>query len=324
MLPDGGLAGFSRVAGSSGAISTDGSRVVWAGSEESGPLYLRDMASGETVQLDESRGGSGSGGSGHFWTMSGDGSKVFFTDEERLTSNSTATAGAPDLYECAIARVAGKLSCGLVDLTVEQGGSASVQGVLGVSENGEYVYFVADGVLANGASPQECPIYGQGLCNLYVRHDGVTKFIDALSSQYNEDSSDWALNRYEEKGEGTAQVSSDGSLVFISNRSLTGYDNNGPDCELVNSNEFTPGACKEVYVYDPSGGGRLFCASCSPSGEPPAAIAGAHSFEGGASLPIDRNRSYHMRWISEDGSRIFSPYERPASSARYEQCDGCI
>ena len=76
----------------------------------------------------------------------------------------------------------------LTDLTVDHNdpGGAQLQGVLGASADGSYVYFVADGVLASGASPGTCATTtgdsSTSSCNLYVAHNGVTKFIASLSS----------------------------------------------------------------------------------------------------------------------------------------------
>ena len=76
-----------------------------------GHLYLRDTARGETVQLDAAQGvAEPEEGSAQFQTASSDGSRVFFTDKQRLTADSTAEPGQgngkPDLYECEIVEAA--------------------------------------------------------------------------------------------------------------------------------------------------------------------------------------------------------------------------
>ncbi len=315
VLPNGDIAGASNVAGAngvgglwaSGAVSADGSRVVWT-AEEGGQrqLYLRDMTSGETVQLDAAQGGPGSG-AGKFWTASEDGSRAFFTDEQQLTSDSTAAGGAPDLYECVMVRVAGKLACELHDLTIDHNGSANVRGVLGTSENGEYVYFAAAGELASGASQQECNRFSADWCNLYVSHDGNVKFVAKLSSQYDEDSTDWAKGLSER----TAEVSANGSLVFISNQDLTGYDTTGDACIEPEPQRTEPGGCKEVYVYDPGNDGSLVCASCRTGGEPPTGTIAAENYlptaiqSNGNTQTATSTGTYQMRWISDDGDRVF-------------------
>lgn len=317
-----------------GAISDDGSRVFWTqvrpGKEAARPdsLYMRDVAREETLQLDAVQGGTGAGvPHPEFQIASSNGSKVFFTDTQRLTSNAGAESGRPDLYECEIVEEASGLKCNLSDLTPldpESKERSFVQGlVLGVSEAGSYVYFVADGVLAPGAKPGECGV-ANGLppsvtCNLYVRHDGKTALVAVLS---NEDSPDWANGAFSELGKLTARVSPNGRwLAFMSRRSLTGYDNR-------DANSGHPD--QEVYLYHaPAGAGEagtLVCASCNPTGARPVGeeyekledglVAGGNNvWEGGtwiaANIPgwtgnkRDQAR-YQSRYLSNSGRLFFN------------------
>jgi DNA-binding beta-propeller fold protein YncE len=247
-----------------GAISSDGSRVVW---EAAPNLYLRDMAAGghgETVQMDkaeakcEAEHDCTSGG-GRFQFASAEGSRVLFTDTRRLTSDSGAEPEGSnpeaDLYECQIV-LDPELSCELTDLTPKHGSEgANVQGgVLGASEDGSYLYFVADGVQSEANSEGKGPIGGQP--NLYLRHDGTTSFIATLSAG---DYHDW---REELSGQPT-RVSTNGRyLELMSQSSLTGYDN-------IVAGTDQPAA--EVYLYD-AVTGRLVCASCDPTGEQPLGV----------------------------------------------------
>jgi hypothetical protein len=284
-------------------ISENGSRVFWT-DLNTGVLYVGEnvgTSAAQTVQVDASQ-GPGEGGGGRFWTASSDGSEVFFTDCSRLTADSTAVSGescargpaalsgvdpGSDLYEYDVE--SGRLS----DLTVDHDPSGSlaadVQGVVGASEDGEYVYFVADGDLAAGATA--------GAFNLYVWHGGVTTFIATLSSEddYNAEPygtcpnygcgevGDWQPGL----GHRTAEVTPDGrSLVFMSNASVKTYPS---------GRAYPNGGLQEVYTYD-AVENRLFCASCSPSGE----VATGNSF-----LPISWSYTYIQQWISDDGSRVF-------------------
>jgi hypothetical protein len=243
------------------AVSNDGSRVFWTAGITA-HLYMRDMRLGQTVQVDVVQEGAkgGNGQSGPvFQTASGDGSKVFFTDGQRLTVGSTAPPGVPDLYMCEIGEAAGKPTCRLTDLTVAENGgeAANVQGVvIGAGEDGRYVYFVAEGVLAPGAAP--------GGKNLYV-DDTVTgerRFIATLAS---EDAPNWnasqgTIGRLDSL---TSRVSPNGRyLAFMSQRSLTGYDNIDASSGLAD---------EEVFLYDVSSR-RLVCASCNPSGARPLGV----------------------------------------------------
>ena len=87
------------------------------------------------MQVDEAVGGGGI-----FWTATGDGSKVFFTKG--------------DLYEYDVNTGA------TADLTP----GVEVQGVIGASEDGEYVYYI------------------DSEYNLQVWHAGSSKLIATLSS----------------------------------------------------------------------------------------------------------------------------------------------
>src|ERR1035437_9887789 len=94
---------------------------------------------------------------------SADGSRVFFTDAQRLTNSAGEVAPHDgqegDLYECRIVLEAGRLACHLTDLTPEaaSGVPARVLDILpGASEDGSTVYFVADGVLAPRAVEGTC------------------------------------------------------------------------------------------------------------------------------------------------------------------------
>ena len=81
--------------------------------------------------------------------------------------------GRADLYECDITESSD--GCTLHDLSgvaVGSGEGADVQGdVLGVSDDGSRVYFVANGALSEDATPGEChedtPAPGV-TCNLYM------------------------------------------------------------------------------------------------------------------------------------------------------------
>ena len=206
VLPNGAPTGVGSLGGdriTRNAVSTDGARVIWTAAEgRIRHLYLRDMAKHETIELDAAQGGSGGSQEGTgtlYQTASSDGSRVFFTDSERLMENSTGSSNADpigDLYECEVAEQAGKLTCNLTDLTADRNAGEQV-GILGVvigaSEDGSYVYFVANGALAEGATPGSCvrrnvsPEHAE--CNLYVARldtGGWTTTLIAKLSQHDE------------------------------------------------------------------------------------------------------------------------------------------
>ncbi len=248
---------WTREAEREAVIASDGSHVLFT---YGGALYDR-IDGRRTVQVDEQQGGSGPSGGGSFTAATSDGSRVLFLDEGKLTANSTASAGEPDLYECALPEGASK--CELTDLTAEAGGHADVQRVMPLGEHDSSdVYFVAKGVLASntreftnseGKSVAEGAQPGRE--NLYLWNGEKTTFITA-GIYYG------GLRLDDE------QTSPDGEwLAFDSKQSLTGYDNVEPDGE----------SAAELFLYGAGSGSHpptLVCASCDPTGEAPATGGG--------------------------------------------------
>lgn len=262
------------------AISDDGSRIVFSEHGGEKHLYLRDTAKGETVQLDVLQSGTGEGlVEPRFQIASSDGSRVFFTDGQALTEGSGIGRGEGqgDLYECEIVEAAGKLQCQLTDLTpMISGRPSEAQGsVLGASTDGSYVYFVANGVLAQGAAPGRCvrasvPVPLGATCNLYVRHDGATRFVASLSGH---DLPDWQA----ELGGLTARVSANGEwLAFMSQRELTGYDNHDAHSGQPDEEVYLFDAARPVSEGDPAQPDNPVCASCDPTGAQPVGVEYAH------------------------------------------------
>ena len=149
VLPNGQATSKGSVSPVRYGLSSNGSRVFWSvrepGTGES-DLYLRDVARAETIQIDQVQAGGSGGGlpTATFQAASGDGSKVFFTDGQRLTASAGASLARRDLYECEIVEVAGKLACDLSDPLIaaawrkkERGGGS----VIGASEDGAWLYF---------------------------------------------------------------------------------------------------------------------------------------------------------------------------------------
>ena len=318
----GGARAFNRTGS---AISTDGSRAYFTAGG-TGQLYLRTDPAGAdaaTVQVSASQktNGSGSGGTdpngpqpAAFMDATPDGSDVLFTSPEELTNDAmTGTADqGNDLY---IYDVGGQK---LTDISLPNPGitdtnpnGAAVQGVLGMSNDGSYVYFAANGVLAPGASQGTCNgsasngISSNGVCNLYVWHDGVISFIAQLNTggingldlggtpQFEtSDATNWLPSLNDGSGgstEATARVTADGTtLLFSSQEQLT----SSPTA-----------AWSELYRYSaPSG--SLTCVSCDPT--PAASTAGASTL----TLPLltagpPSWAPFLSRNLSADGDRVF-------------------
>ena len=259
------------------AVSQDGSRVVWsthsAHGLPEGHIYLRDTSKEETVQLDVPEEGASIGGEPEpiFEGASADGSRIFFSDEQRLTPDSSATEGnLPDLYVFEVTSSGSEPLKGVLkDLTAtaedgELGESGGVQDlVLGYSEDATSVYFVAKGSLAAGASAGADNLYRDDL-------EGGTwtpSFIATLSGA---DSPDWgqigpasAFGESTDLSDQTARVSPSGQyLAFMSSEPLTGYDNQ--DASSGTADE-------EVFLYD-AATGHTVCASCHLAGGQPKGV----------------------------------------------------
>jgi hypothetical protein len=261
---------------------------------------------------------------------------VFFTDTQRLLPDSGESG--LDLYECEIVEGAGGLECRLSDLTPSHAGEpAEVQDELpGASEDGSYVYYVANGDLTPGEGSVHGNCTGLGsangaTCNLYVAHQNgsrwETKLVTVLSA---EDFPDWnGQNSETFLGVMTSRVSPDGQwLAFMSQRDLTGYD--PLDTKTGKPDE-------EVYLYHAGveasgalGRGSLVCASCDPTGVRPTGVEYKKMHYGAdgiqvwsetqgiaasvpawtAYTPLEGDRAlYQSRYLSNSGRLFFNSNE---------------
>jgi hypothetical protein len=294
------------------AISDAGSRVFWGrrleGQEKTSSLYLRDTHTGESVRLDVVQpGASGDGDSNPvFQAATPDGSAVFFTDPRELTDD--ASPGGRDLYRCEIGAVEGGLGCvSLTDISAPQQGSGEsteVKEVIpGIGDDGRSAYFVATSVLdssqnANDESAQS------GEPNLYrwSQDEGV-RFVATLAAEdsagNSPDDTDWGRGAL---GGDAARLSALPSpsgrfLAFMSQRSLTGYEN---------ENTSSPETIEEAFIYD-AATESLACVSCKPTGASP---DGELRLEGGeekgASAAVDPLGNWIGTWVAAtlpEGSR---------------------
>jgi hypothetical protein len=277
VLPDGAPAPHATFGGEqinaqqefSNVISADGSRVFWT-DLSTGDLYVRENAAQPQSPIEGERCVVASDACSVLIAEGG----VFWTAS---TDGSKAFFTKGELYEYDLG------SGQTTDLTP----GVNVKAVIGASENGEYVYYVG------------------GSRKLELWHDGVSTEIAQLSFEdgvsagpFEVPSGDYTPGDWRAGvGHRTAEVTPDGqSLVFVSDESLPavgypqGYQNNG---------------YFEVYTYETQGG-KLFCVSCDPSGEPPqATVQSTRNGLTAAYLPSSWSNTYQYRWISEDGSRVF-------------------
>ena len=252
------------------AISDDGSRIFWGAGGYSAPngneltgLFMWDRDAEESVRLDVVAGGAGVGAQKPvFQGANPEGTVVFFTDSQQLTPDASP-AGA-DLYRCEVPAGPSAAGCStLTDITAPaegSGESAEFQGILsGLADDASSLYFVAKGVLDSAPNGRgESAVAGEP--NLYFWGESESvRFITTLAP---EDSRSWgvAVNQVGVTFRISAASSPSGRyLAFMSERSLTGYDNR---------DEASGEPAQEVFRYDATAK-QLDCVSCGPTGGAP-------------------------------------------------------
>jgi DNA-binding beta-propeller fold protein YncE len=279
-------------------ISADGSRIFFTDNSATndgfaGDLYMRANHV-TTVQLNASERvpPEPTPQPATYWTSSSDGSRAFFTTQEQLTDEDTNSA--IDLYMYSAVAINGKH---LTRLSIDHepsDGDNSVDGVLGTSDDGHYVYFMAGGqLLAGGPNP--------GNPAIYLWHDGHLAYIGestngGLEKGFNTPGN-WVLRPL------ASRVTPDGRFLLFTSWSgtgrLTGYDH-ANDCLLTSLASGTE-PCHELYLYD-AASDRLACVSCHPAGR--AARSSAEIFV------RERTSAATTTWhlpsaLSRDGRRVF-------------------
>jgi hypothetical protein len=254
-----------------------------------------------TVAISASRKTNGSGPKGTdpngpqpvaFLGATPDGAHAFLLSAEELTNNAT-TGGdeGADLYRW------NEADNSLEDLTpdTEDPRGAEVKGILGASADGSWVYFAAAGKLGDAPSAGTCRRTGEnveGECNLYLWHEGATKFIARLASGggIEGDYRDWSPigNILNEPRQNQARVSADGQTILFRSKARLGlFDNQG-----------------EPELYRAVNGEPPVCISCSPTGAAPTGAASLEALtEKFASPKYQAN--FKTRNLSANGKRVF-------------------
>jgi hypothetical protein len=296
---------------SNNAISRDGSRVIFTGWPISkaagisngpaiGKLYMR-IDGQKTIQLNASeRSQPYSPQPAEFFAASTDGSKVFFATSEALTDD--AKIGATYTY--------------MYDINAPQGhhltligerGSLSDQnsGVVGVSDDGSYVYFITESSLLPGLPKIEAPAE-----RLYLWHDGTVRYVasasDVTANSYA--GLDWGERNVYFSGH-AFRVSPDGKTIMFdaSNRDdakRLGFDTLAGPGNTCTGKQSGAGFehCFEVYAYN-ADSNQLMCASCNPTGAAPTSDAKIEEFANG--FGVDQRMQYLSNAMSNDGRYVF-------------------
>ncbi len=265
-----------------------------------------------------------------FVGASEDGSRVFFTTEASSSELYMDTIGCPvGEQDCAVSerQVTSQVQ---VSHAPTPGEAGDVQGVVRIAADGSRVYFVARGVLSEGANVEgEDPVKGADNLYVYDAIDGKTTFIADLSGA---DSGLWGFGQ--EAQSNTCERSSPAEcvgsrepgryLVFSTYAQLVRSDTD--NAKDIYRYDAQTGALERVSVgeggYDANGNG-------SDGTEPPERIvSGGGSLEGGnetvanATIPtggvspganVLQERELGSRAISEDGSRIVFSTAEPLS-----------
>jgi hypothetical protein len=280
-----------------GVISRDGSRLFFnaIGGPDDGRLFLREGGITVGVNDEENTGQVIAPEAATFRGATPDGSKVFFTSSQQLVDEDPDTS--EDLYLYTHSGDPGNddnLALVSVDGEPDDPVGASVQGVLGISDDGSRAYFVANGQLVDGAEPTCEPptptCSSEFAPKLYLWDDGELKFIALLDGG---DANMWAPTTVVAYARRYVPPSGAG-VMFVSRRPLTGYDSTNPDCTD------SDGVCEEIFVYQAHDSTPLspdlVCVSCDPTGAPPTA---------GAGNAADQLLSPRARHLSDDARRAF-------------------
>jgi hypothetical protein len=225
-----------------------------------------------------------------FSQASADGDLVFFMSSEQLTddANTGPVRSGRDLYRYELSTDT------LIDVSAESNTAegARVRGLLGMSDDGKWAYYVARGQVVPGEG-------ATGASKVYLWHDdgtadGATRYVTTLGNGELDSGNLYGVDSGLGGSYPAALVSPDGQTLLIqSGASLTGYENQGNG---------------EIYIYEAdanNGEGALSCVSCRPDGMPS---------QGGTRLrnsgwPTFSQGDERPRWLSSDGSRVF--FESP-------------
>ena len=296
-VPGQGISGLGLPSYAPNTLSRDGSRIIFTDTStgstgNDGKLYMR-IDHSTTVQLNASeKPVPATPRPAMYQWATPDDHKVFFTSSEQLTTDDTDTTS--DLYMYDVDAPSGSHLTRLsVDSeSADNDGGNAIDGVLGGSDDGRYVYFISTRQLVAGArlfSGISSP-YG-----IFLWHDGTLTFIGEVHESLDKDplvGRKWALTPK------VSRVTSDGrELVFAtqSGVGLTGYDHGScPNGGITNG-------CFQMYLYT-ADTGTLTCISCKQNGGPGTADS--------SPLLAAQNgiaaRTYHLtRYVSDDGNRVF-------------------
>jgi hypothetical protein len=260
------------------AISENGSRIFFSESGEGQKVYIREP------NADPPRTIAVSAGDAQWRAATPSGSFALYTE-------------GGELYRFNLARDAPNPAAAREKIA---GAGAKVLGTVGMSDDGSYIYFTAEGILAsNENGNHEKAEERLNEANLYEWQAGAAvplKFIAQLNRV--EDKSDWEGFTEDEPGASdqgykASRISSKGTTMLISSvAKLTSYDNAGES---------------EAYLYDatePLSITNPRCVSCSSAVSPARDPAYLSNNNIDAS-PEKAFSPFMTRNLSAEGTRVF-------------------
>lgn len=271
------------------AVSADGERIVFTNAAGAiVDVYMREAATvTHYVSESECTAGCGASATKHARWADLEGDTVSFTTTQKLTNNdpTVASSGSSDLYvyrHSANPTSEANLTLISRDNEPADGTTGEVRGVMGMSDDGETVYFVADNQLVAGEPT------GVGGENIY-RWDwnGGNPTLEYLATAA-EDAQKVAQGT-PEQAHIERRVSRDGSTLMIetSKRVLPAAD---ADADI------------DVYVWREKDG--WICVSCQvpgdPSGGPSTTGSMGRTYMLGGEISLNETSSA----VSEDGERV--------------------
>ncbi|HEX3735058.1 MAG TPA: hypothetical protein VHU86_07860 [Solirubrobacterales bacterium] len=269
-----------------------------------------------TVDVSQSQTALANTGTTTYQMASADGSHVFFTAIAGIASNSATTTGN-SLYDY-------NVNSGVLrDLTPNANpantAGAAVEGVLGASTDGSYIYLGAKGQLVSGQGKTYAENNSGKTDNIYLAHGGSLSFVGTMSDEENSGSEAYGHADFITNVLGInapafweARVTPDGKyLLFGSRLNQTAYNGEG---------------MHHFYRYS-AATGSIACVSCIPGGLGNEGMALVYKPRTNQGADV-----YHGRAISEDGQRaiftaqhtVVSGGNRREVSVPYEWNEGTL
>ena len=278
------FASTASIAGSdsANAVSADGNRVFFlSGSGNAQEIYMRQAGAITTdVSESECTASCGAAAADEFRWATPSGFRALFTSKAKLT-NAATPAGANLYLYTHSAKPANNTNLTLLSADAEagDGSQAEVLGVLGASDSGEMVYFVAKGQLVAGA-----PTTAGAKLYRWQRNGGSPTLTYLATLEEGDANGNWTSAGVPPN----AIVTPDGQRLLVQTRvELDPYADTDED--------------RDLYLWDEADGWR--CVSCQTPGEDSRGdviyTPGTKSKSTGA---FNNERRIVM---SDDGSRVF-------------------